>query len=269
MILELIFIFILGLMIGSFLNCILYRVGKKKSFLKGRSYCPHCKHNLKWSDLIPLFSFLFLKGKCHYCKKPISFQYPLIELITGLFFVFIYNYFNVNLIEYGLHYNLYQAIFYFIIISVFILIFIYDFKHYIILDEFIIFGIITVVLWLGFNYFYKMLTLQELLIYFYSAISASFFFFSLWFLTKGKGMGFGDVKLAFFLGLLLGFPNVVFGIFLSFILGAIIGLGLVIFKKRKLKSAVPFGPFLVIGCLIVIFYGTELANWYFSLSLPR
>lgn len=269
MILEIIFVFIFGLIVGSFLNCVIWRIGKKQSFLKGRSYCPNCKHTLRWYDLVPVLSFLSLNGKCRYCKKPISFQYPLVEMVIGLLFVFIYNYFQVNLLETGIGFGFYQAVFYSVIVSVFSIIFVYDFKHYLIPDEFIIFGSSVAALWLGFNYFQGIINWQDILIYLCSAVLASFFFFCLWFLTKGKGMGFGDVKLAFFLGLLLGFPNVVVGIFISFLLGAIIGLILVVAKKRKIKSAVPFGPFLVIGSIIAIFYGAELVNWYLSLSIGK
>jgi len=86
------FIFVFGLVIGSFLNCLIYRFETGGNFLKGRSFCPHCKHILAVKDLFPVFSFLFLKGKCRYCKKPISFQYPLVELFTGFLFVFIFNF---------------------------------------------------------------------------------------------------------------------------------------------------------------------------------
>lgn len=269
MIAELILVFIFGLIIGSFLNCVLYRIGKKQSFLQGHSYCPHCKHTLAWDDLIPLVSFLFLHGQCQYCHKKISWQYPLVETVVGLLFVFIYNYFQVNLVEWGISFAFYQALFYSVIVSVFVLVFVYDLKHYLILDEFIIFGIVCVLAWLGFNFNQGLLSVKDLLVYLYSALGAALFFFCFWFFSQGKAMGFGDVKLAFFLGLLLGFPNIAAAIFISSLLGAIIGLILVGLKKRKMKSAVPFGPFLIVGSFAVIFYGPDLINWYLSLSLTR
>jgi leader peptidase (prepilin peptidase)/N-methyltransferase len=269
MAIEIILIFILGLIVGSFLNCVIYRIGKKQSFVRGHSYCPFCKHQLEWYDLIPFFSFLFLKGKCRYCSKPISIQYPLVELAVGTLFVYIYNYFKISLLTNGFYFNFYEALFYCSIAAIFVLIFVYDFKHYLIPDGFTIFGIGLTIAWLGFSYFKGIYNLQDLLLYVYSAVGATLFFFCLWFFTGGRGMGFGDVKLAFFLGLLLGFPNAVVGIFLSFILGAIIGLILVVSRKRKLKSAVPFGPFLVIGSFIALFYGSNIINWYLSLNFAK
>jgi leader peptidase (prepilin peptidase)/N-methyltransferase len=266
--LEIILVFIFGLIIGSFLNCVIYRIGKKQSFLRGHSYCPSCKHRLEWYDLVPFLSYISLNGKCRYCKKPISIQYPLVELAVALLFVYIYEYFKVNLLL-GFQFNFYEALFYCSIAAIFVLIFVYDFKHYLIPDSFTIFGIVLSVAWLGFEYYKGIYNLTDILFYLYSAIGSMLFFFCLWFFTQGKGMGFGDVKLAFFLGLLLGFPNVIVGVFLSFILGAIIGLILVVSRKRKLKSAVPFGPFLVIGSFIAIFYGSNIINWYLSLSFTK
>lgn len=267
--LELILVFILGLVIGSFLNCVLYRSNQKESFLKGRSYCPNCQHTLEWYDLIPLLSFLFLGGRCRYCHKKISWQYPVVEAITGLVFVFIYNYFKINLLEQGFSYNFYQVIFYWLIASIFVLIFVYDLKYYLILDKFIIAGIVCVLVWQGLNYSLGLLSFKEWLTYFYSGLGAALFFFCFWFFSRGQAMGFGDVKLAFFLGLLLGFPNILLAIFIGSVLGAIIGLILVGTKKKKIKSAVPFGPFLVVGSFATIFYGSEIFNWYLSLSLIK
>jgi prepilin signal peptidase PulO-like enzyme (type II secretory pathway) len=263
---EIIPVFILGLLVGSFLNCVIWRIYKKQSFLKGRSYCPHCKHTLEWYDLFPVFSFLFLRGKCRYCGKPISRQYPLVELLVGLLFTFAYMQFKIDLFGPNLAYNLYHVVFLWAIIAIFTVIFIYDLKHYVIPDEVTIAGLIFVVAWLGYNVYFKFLNLSDVLPYLYSALGATAFFFCLWFFSHGKAMGFGDVKLAFLLGLLLGWPNVIAGLFIAFLLGAIVGVILVTLKKRKLKSAVPFGPFLVIGTVIAIFYGTSLINWYLSLS---
>ena len=117
------FIFLFGLTIGSFLNCVIYRLEKSESFLKGRSYCPNCKHILGWQDLIPVFSFLILKGKCRYCQQKISWQYPLVELFTGLIFLFVF---------YILH-----STFYILISCFLIVIFVYDLKYSLIPDKII------------------------------------------------------------------------------------------------------------------------------------
>ena len=126
------FVFLFGLAIGSFLNCVIYRLEKKQSFLKGRSYCPHCKHILSWQDLIPVFSFLILRGKCRYCRKKISLQYPLVELATGSLFLLIFIYFNNLLVT---RYWLLVTGYWLLITSFLIIIFVYDLKHYIIPDK--------------------------------------------------------------------------------------------------------------------------------------
>ncbi len=252
-----IFVFILGLCIGSFLNCVIYRLEKKQSFIKGRSYCPHCKHTLIWSDLIPVFSFLFFKGKCRYCKKKISIQYPIVEITTGLVFLFIYyQIMGFSQLTIG---NIITLCFLFIVSSFFIIIFVYDLKHYIILDKVLFPTIIIVLLYLlifnaTFLFFNSLLT----------AIGTSTFFALIFFLSKGEWIGFGDVKLAVLLGLLLGFPNILVGLFLAFFFGAIIGLTLMFFQKKGLKSEIPFAPFLIIGTFIAMFFGGHMIQWYLN-----
>ena len=243
-------IFILGISIGSFLNCVIYRLKSNQSFLKGWSFCPNCRHRLGFFDLIPILSFLFLKGKCRYCGKKISWQYPLVEITTGIIFVLIFNFPN------------FITIIYLLIISCFlIIIFVYDLRYYIIPDEIIYPAI-------GAVFIYKLIfNLQTPNLYFslLTALAASGFFFLLWFLSRGRWMGFGDVKLAFFMGFFLGFPNILVSLFSAVFIGAIIGLVLVTLGKKTLKSKVPFGPFLVTGTFIALFWGQDLINWYISL----
>ena len=119
-------VFIFGLIVGSFLNCVVYRLEQDSSFLGGRSFCPLCKHKLSWRDLIPVFSFLILKGKCRYCQQKISWQYPLVELVTGFLFFLVFHYtrYDIPYIVYGL-----------IITAFLIIIFVYDLKHYLIPDK--------------------------------------------------------------------------------------------------------------------------------------
>lgn len=249
------FVFIFGLIIGSFLNCLVYRLEKDES-LKGRSYCPHCKHTLSWLDLIPVFSFLWLGGKCRYCRKKISFQYPLIEIVTALLFLLIFNYqlsiFNQFSIQQFLN-----LVFWFYIVSSLIVIFVYDLKHYLIPDQ-VLFPAIGVAFVYHFNFNY-----------FLSALIASGFFLTLFLMSRGRWMGFGDVKLAILLGLLLGFPNILVGLFLSFLLGSILGITLMGIKSTKigLKSELPFAPFLIIGTLIALFWGEKLIDLYTKLFI--
>ena len=260
-----IIVFIFGLIIGSFLNCLIYRIEEKQSFLKGRSYCPYCKQTLSWMDLIPVLGFIFLKGKCRYCNKKISFQYPLVEIATAFLFILLLNYGSISVFSYSL-FSILNFLFLILISSFLIIIFIYDLKHFIIPDK-IIFPLI------GITFLYQLSRIWNLesdifrswMFLILSAISAFFFFLFLVLITKGKGMGLGDVKLGFFMGLFLGFPDILVALFLAFTIGAIIGITLILLKKKTLKSEVPFGPFLIIGTFIAFFWTQTIINWYFQL----
>lgn len=237
----LIYFFIIGLIVGSFLNSVIYRLEQKKSFLKGRSFCPNCQDQLAWPDLIPVFSFLILGGKCRYCQQKISWQYPLVELATGIIFL------SLSLINSNIY-----AMAYLLLVSCFlIIIFVYDLKHYLIPDK-IVYPAIAVAL--IFNY-YSIL----------SAFGAASFFFLIVLISRGQWMGRGDIKLAFLMGLFLGWPKIIVAIFLAVFLGAIIGIGLIISGKKTLKSEVPFGPFLVTGTFLALFWGGKIINFYFNL----
>lgn len=248
-------IFIFGLIVGSFLNCVIYRLEINKSALKGRSFCPHCQHQLSWQDLIPVFSFLFLKGYCRYCHQKISLQYPLIEIATGILFVLIFNHWLLDI-------GICSLAYLFVISSFLIIIFIYDLKHYIIPDKIIYLAIAIAFLYQLFNHWPLIINNLDFI---YSAVGASFFFLLIVLASRGKGMGVGDIKLGFLMGLILGWPNILVALFLAFLIGAIIGIGLIINRKKTLKSEVPFGPFLVTGTFLALFWGENIINWYFRL----
>jgi len=250
-------IFLFGLLFGSFLNSVIYRLEIGGSFLKGRSYCPHCKHKLIWQDLIPVLSFLFLKGKCRYCQKPISWQYPLVELATGfIFLLFFLTSLNLNNFTYV----------YLLIMSCFlIIVFVYDLKHYIIPDKIIYPAILVSGIWyLVSGIFFNLYTKYEMLNTIYSAVGAAAFFLAIVLISRGKWMGVGDIKLAFLMGLILGWSNILVALFLAFFIGAIIGIGLIATGKKTLKSEVPFGPFLVAGTFLALFWGQNIINWYLN-----
>ncbi|MEK9135255.1 MAG: prepilin peptidase [Patescibacteria group bacterium] len=247
-----IFIFVFGLMVGSFLNCVIYRLEQGKSFLRGRSFCPNCKHQLSWQDLIPIFSFLILGGKCRYCSQKISWQYPLVELFTGIIFLSI-------LLTNS---NIYAMAYLLLVSCFFIIIFVYDLKHYIIPDK-VVFPAIGVALAYDLLRF-DLLGRSNLLA---SAFGAAGFFLAIVLISRGKGMGIGDIKLAFLMGLFLGWPNIIVALFLAIFLGAIMGIGLIISGKKTLKSEVPFGPFLTIGAFSALFWGEKIINFYFNLFL--
>ena len=259
-------VFIFGTFIGSFLNCIIYRIENNLSFLKGRSFCPHCKHKLGFFDLFPVFSFIFLKAKCRYCGKKISIQYPLVEIITGLLFLLILN-FQFGYLEFSILNLLTSIKFLYLLIasSLLLILFIYDLKHYIIPDK-------VIYLLIGITFFYQLIyNFQAINSNFWpfllSAFGAAGFFFLIWLFSKGKCMGFGDVNLAFFMGLFLGWPNILVAMFSAFFIGAIIGIGLIVSGKKKLKSQVPFGPFLITGTFLALFWGQNLINWYLDFLL--
>lgn len=268
LILIYLFTFFLGLIVGSFLNCVIYRLQTKESFLKGRSFCPNCKKILSWQDLIPLLSFIILRGRCRHCSQKISWQYPLVELATGILFVLVLNYTFPNLLI---------ASYWLLVACFLIIIFVYDLKHYIIPDRIVypaiaiaflyrLFSSLEFVNWNLFGIWNLEFGILRPIL---SAILAASFFLFIVLISRGKWMGVGDIKLAFFMGLILSWPGVSVALFLAFFSGAIIGTGLIISGKKGLKSEVPFGPFLVSGTLLTMFFGEEIISWYFALILLK
>ncbi|HAS80775.1 MAG: Type 4 prepilin-like protein leader peptide-processing enzyme [Candidatus Nomurabacteria bacterium GW2011_GWE1_32_28] len=247
----------LGIIIGSFLNVVILRFNTGRSF-NGRSGCMTCQKKLSWYELIPLFSFLFIKGKCLGCKSKISIQYPIVELITGLIFAGIFlkfqDIFYLNTLVFSISYAYYAVMF-----SVLLIIAVYDFKHKIIPDIFsLIFGIVTFVgLFFFSNYlFYPHIpTVLELLSGLFLALPFAF----LWLVSKGTWMGLGDAKLSLGLGWLLGYSRILSGAVVAFWSGAIVGLILIVFsKKNGLKTEIPFAPFLVLGVFIAFLFELHL-----------
>ena len=249
-------IFLLGLIIGSFLNSIIYRLSAGESFLFKRSYCPYCKKILIWQDLIPILSFLILKGKCRYCHQKISWQYPLVELATGLIFLLIFNFSAQGGPALGWHF----PFFIFLISCFLIVIFVYDLRHYLIPDK-IIYPAIAI------TFLYRLFDIWPPTKFWWGvglALLPSVFFLAIILFSRGQWMGFGDFKLAVLMGLFLGFPNILVALFLAVFLGAIMGVGLVISGQKTFKSEIPFGPFLVIGTFSALFWGEKLVNWYLN-----
>ena len=254
-------VFVAGLAVGSFLNVVIFRLENGEKIVNDRSRCLRCKHTLVWYDLVPVLSFIFLKGKCRYCGKKISWQYPLVEIGTGILFVMALN-FQFSIFNFQF---LTAALYSLLITSSLIVIFVYDLKHYIIPDKVIYPAIIVA---LGFNLFSNFYNLQ-FTIYnslflnnIFAAFIASLFFLSIVVITKGKGMGGGDIKLAFLMGLILGWPVIIFSVFFAFISGSVVGVYLIIAGKKKMKSMIPFGPFLIFGTFIGMFWGKEIVEWY-------
>ncbi len=250
--LEAFFAFIFGLLIGSFINCLAWRLYKEETIL-GRSYCPKCLKQLHWFDNIPLLSFLLLKGKCRNCSQNISWQYPLVELITGLLFAFSFVSF------YDLSWLLFLKVA--LAIVVLVLVFIFDFRWFLIPVNFLIWSTVAVLIIGYFSYSYG---LGSYIVAAFISIIASMLFFAVqYWITKGKGIGEGDIWLGMFLGaFFVNLSDLIVAILSAYFIGSIVGLVLVALKKKKISSKLPLGVFLVIGAIITIFFGQDIISWY-------
>jgi prepilin signal peptidase PulO-like enzyme (type II secretory pathway) len=252
-------LFIFGLFIGSFLGVLIDRLPRNKTVVKGRSICEFCKKELKPLDLIPVLSFISTNGKCRYCHKRLPYFYPIIEISTGLLFAlsYIFSISNnfLNLESLIINPSSFIALIYqLIVISCFIVIFFIDLKEGVILNKILL--PLTVVI-----IFYSLIiNPYSLILNLVCGVLAFLFFLfiALGFkLIRGKdGMGGGDIKLAFVLGLFLGFPNIILALYLAFLTAAVVGIILILWKKKNLRStSLPFGPFLIFGAVVCIFWG--------------
>lgn len=244
---TLLIIFLFGLVFGSFLGAYTYRAPRNKSISKGRSYCPKCKASIVWYDNIPLFSYAILGGRCRNCGERISLRYPLIELGTALSFLIVfYASMNGALSVDWFAGGIVKVAGLFLITLLMIAIFVIDLENYIIPDKLSFLLLVLALLILPGN-----LLFAHLVVGFASAL----FFLGLYLITSGRGMGLGDVKLAIFLGTFFGFPLVLVNIFLAFVLGSIWGIILILGKRVKFSTRVPFAPFLVISFFLVLIFG--------------
>lgn len=248
-----ILLFVLGLSVGSFINALAYRLHEKKPIVNDRSLCPLCAHRLSWYDLIPLVSFAILLGRCRYCRNRISWQYPLVELLTGIVFI-------LPFMGYGLRVTGYDfLISYYIFVFILLLIFTYDLRYMLIPDSISIPAIIIV--FLIQTTYYKLLTTNYLL----AAFIASGFFLFQFFVSRGRWIGGGDIRLGFLMGLMLGSPVIIAALMLAYILGAIVTLPLVALGRHTMKSQIPFGAFLTIATIAGLVWGNEIIQWYMSI----
>ncbi|HEX7041826.1 MAG TPA: prepilin peptidase [Patescibacteria group bacterium] len=247
-------LFLIGLFIGSFLNVVIDRIPQKITIVKGRSRCDSCHHVLMWYDLIPVFSYTYLRGKCRYCHIALSLQYPVVEILTGILFSLSYILWIANL-----QMNLLS---FFILIGIFATFFalsIMDIKYGILSDKLIIFATFLTIIFYAIQPY---LFLPHLLV----GISCFVLLFLLFILTRGRGIGFGDVKLSFVMGFFLGFPSIVIAFYLAFLTGAIVAIILVISKRKKfIGGTIAFGPFLLLGTYLAWYFGNYL--WTFMLLL--
>jgi len=261
----LILIIVLGLVFGSFITEFSYRFPKQIPFAKGRSFCDKCRTSLSWKDNIPLLSYLMLQGRCRYCRKNISIRYPLIEVATALGFFVTYTVFvrcnpaidffglqmgnicwlksNLGIWAFPLALFIYLAV---VAVSVI------DLEEQIIPDELIYIPYLIIVILLIYIHpdnFYTFIL---------SGFAASVFLLILHLITRGRGMGLGDVKFVLLGGTLLGISLMLLWLTISFVLGAVTGLFLIAIKKAEFGKNISFGPFLAAALIITFLFGTDI-----------
>jgi len=243
--------FIIGSVWGSFSNVCIYRLPNNGSVVKGRSFCPDCKNKIKWFDNIPFFSYLFLKRKCRQCGSPISFQYFIVELLSAISFVLIFHIYGVTITTLLL-----------LILSIFfIIIFFIDLKHYIIPNV-----LVFPLMFIGFLKSFDP-NLNETIFpnYINSLIGGLFGYSIIWLIIffykkvrKKEGMGLGDAKLLAALGFWFGWVCIPFTIFFSSVIALIVVTPSLIKKKKDMTTQIPFGPYIIIGCVIYVFFANEI-----------
>ena len=291
-----ILLFALGLAFGSFFNVLILRYDPDKNIfsfsrISGRSHCPKCKTTLQWFELIPLLSFLIQRGKCRTCNVKLSYQYPLVETLGGIIFAgvpmflnFFYGITNQAFFSFVAPYWYYGLVGVWVFVfCVFLLITVIDFRLFIIPNELTALLVLGGLAISGFSTFiekammmpFRASFLEQYILVFPAfahsiwnhAMGAAVgfaFFLILSLITRGRGIGFGDVKLAFALGLLFGWPDIAIITMLSFIIGGLWSVGLMLVGAKKMKDRVPFAPFFILGALLVLFFGSAIVKGYFS-----
>ena len=247
-----IIVFIFGLIVGSFVNVLVYRLPREQGFVKGRSRCPRCRKKLWWGDLIPVASFIWLKGQCRYCHKPISWRYPVVELISGLIFLLSW----VYLAPWGV-----GGVFFFIfLLETMLVLALIDMAFLLLLDKVMLFG-------LGGTLLYGVLEImggvpKTVGIISWSHLLSAIFFLallgSLWFISHGRWIGLGDAKLMAWLGLIFGWTGAWIILYAAIVIGGIISLGLYLSKKASLKTKLPLGTFICAAVGLYIFLGSTI-----------
>ncbi|HSX48150.1 MAG TPA: prepilin peptidase [Candidatus Nanoarchaeia archaeon] len=256
-----------GLLIGSFINAAVWRLHNKQEHKKadnsvwhGRSVCPDCKHQLAWFDLVPVISWLSLAGKCRYCRKPISVQYPAVELVTaGLFAL---SYIKLNPVG---ALGWLDFVFWLYYLTILLVLAVYDLKWYLLPDAVLLPAIVVAIIQLGVH----LSVGQPAATVGYSLLAgflAGGFFYALAAASGGRWMGGGDIKLVFFLGLILGLSRTTLLLVLAFNIAAVVGVLLITVGVKSRRDMLPFGPFLVGAAITAHLYGLQIIAWYLRLS---
>jgi len=243
-------LFLAGIIFGSFLNVVIYRLPKGLSLIKPSSQCTHCGMSLKWHENIPLISYLFLKGKCSNCSKKISFVYPLVEIIAGLLFIVTALYTK----------NTIQFVFYIVLAMLFVALIFIDFKHYLLPDNLLIPAFLISLIYFGYT------EKTEVMLRIMFGLMTGAALFLLRYITSKlyakETFGMGDVKLGALIGFLIGSLNAYIAIFFGFIIAAVIFSFLIVLKKVNRNSYMPFGPYMVFGMLVFLLCGENIIHWY-------
>lgn len=244
-------LFIFGLFLGSFLALLGWRLPKRKAVVWGRSRCDGCGRTLAWYELLPVLSFVWLGGKCRRCGQALSILYPASEVVCGAGLAYLYQTFGPSL----------PFLFGAIIFCSFIVLAVADILYQILPDGAVfVSGAATLGLLLSLQTPAPVFGLHLLV-----GVCAALFFAALWAITRGRGMGLGDVKLAFVLGLLLGYPAIIVGLYVAFLTGAAVGVILIITRQLKLKSKIAFGPFLLLGSSVAFVWGDAMIGFWRTL----
>lgn len=240
--------FVYGIIFGSFFNVVGLRVPVRASIVHPPSHCPNCQHRLTVRDLVPVFSYIALRGACRKCQQRISPLYPVMELLTGSLFVFAY-------VTFGFQPELVVAIMFF---SLFVIITVSDITYMLIPDRVLLF---FAVIFVGLRIWTPLTPWWDSLV---GAVVGFSLLLLIAVISKG-GMGGGDIKLFFVIGLVLGTTNTLLTLFIAALLGAIVGLFVVKKKKSSTKTPIPFGPFIALGAIIVYVWGNQIVEWYIQM----
>ncbi|MFC1788187.1 prepilin peptidase [Patescibacteria group bacterium] len=261
--LEAIAVVLVGLGVGSFLNVVIYRTKSGQSIVFGRSKCQKCQTVIAAYDLVPVVSFFVLKGKCRQCSALLSVQYVLIEFVTAGLFLFIYWRYVIGLALPEFYLDQFFWVFVlrdFVLVSFLIIIFVYDWLYQLIPDRFTL----PVIVISGLVNLYLGLAWWSILL---GGLVVGGFFLGQFMVSKGKWIGGGDIRMGLLIGVILGLSEGLLALFLAYALGAIISLILIITKKAKWQSMIPFGTFLTLSTILMLILGPLLSNWYFGLFL--
>lgn len=275
-----IIVFLFGLAIGSFLNVCIYRLPRRESIALPRSFCPHCRTAIAWYDNIPLLSYLLLRGKCRHCGGPISIRYPLVELITGILFVGAHlqllNMRQILFREHAIYLSLIIIPFFWYFIASLIALSLIDWEHFILPDRItyplifigLLFAVISPEHFCLFQW-RRVITPAWLAALKYSVFGLVIGGSSLWLIGiagkavfKKEAMGLGDVKLMAAVGAWQGWQMALLAIFLGALVASIVGITLIVGRKARWGTRIPFGPYLAVGSLLTLFFGQKILFWY-------